>query len=78
MERTNSASGQPHESTHENLEKASPEVRPKFLVRAWNMGLRPDIDPNRMNQLAEQPEDEAIIKKLGKVAELGENIAEGA
>lgn len=42
------------------------ERRPKvpFKVKAHSFGFRPDIDPNKMNQLADDLEDEDLLAKL--------------
>jgi hypothetical protein len=40
------------------------ESPPPFIVKAWDMGLRPGIDPNKLNQLADELETEAIIEKM--------------
>ena len=40
------------------------EPLPPFTVKAWDMGLRPGIDPTKLNQLADELETEAIIEKM--------------
>lgn len=40
------------------------EPLPPFKVKAWPMGLRPGIDPTKLNQLADELETEAIIEKM--------------
>lgn len=44
------------------LEKNKP--RPRFVVRPYRGGLMPGIDPRKLNQLADQLEDEAAIAKI--------------
>jgi len=41
---------------------AEPKTKRKpFRVMARSLGLRPGIDPNKMNQLADELEDQAIL-----------------
>lgn len=42
--------------------------RPVVRVRARDLQLRPGIDPDRMNQLADELETEAILEKLSRGA----------
>ena len=41
-------------------------VPPPFEVEAQDLGLRPGIDPNRLNQLVDELEAEETIRKLGR------------
>jgi len=42
-----------------------PEKRRAFRTEPWDFGgLRPGIDPNKLNQLADQLEDEEILRKI--------------
>jgi hypothetical protein len=45
------------------IQPGSPD-RPRFKVRAHDMKLKPGIDPDRLNQLADELETEAILQKL--------------
>ena len=47
--------------TEEQLLGPRPEVR----TRPVAMGLRPGIDPNKLNQLADELEIEAVLEKQG-------------
>jgi hypothetical protein len=49
-----------------NLLNASPEKRKekRFRVEPHDFRFRPGIDPNKMNQLADELEDQEIIRKL--------------
>lgn len=42
------------------------EQQPPFEVRARPLGLRPGIDPDRMNQLLDELQVEEATRKLGK------------
>ncbi len=44
------------------LEKNKP--RPRFVVRPYHGGLMPGIDSRKLNQLADQLEDEAALAKM--------------
>ena len=43
--------------------KAPPPVTPKAVVRPFQGGLLPGIDPDRMNQLNDELESEAFLTK---------------
>lgn len=43
---------------------AAPERRERFRVKPHSFGLKPGIDPDKMNQLAGELEDEAIVEKF--------------
>lgn len=45
---------------------AAPE--PPFVVRAWPLGLRPSVDPDRLNQLADELETEALLDRMHAAA----------
>jgi hypothetical protein len=38
----------------------------RFTVKPHALGLRPGIDPNRLNQLADELEVKALAEKLGR------------
>ena len=40
-----------------------PTAPPKFRIRSFVNGLQPGIDPDRMNQLADQLEAEEVARK---------------
>lgn len=44
----------------------TPPARKRFVVKAFNLGLCPGIDPTSFNKLADQLEDDAIIEKIRK------------
>ncbi len=44
----------------------APSAREPFRTKARSLGLRPGFDPDKMNQLAGELEDEAILDKLRK------------
>jgi len=44
--------------------KPVPPKRPAFEVKARPLGLRPGIDPGRLNQLADDLEADAFLKKM--------------
>ena len=41
-----------------------PDALPPFKVEAHNFGFHAGIDPDRMNQLADELETDAILEKL--------------
>ena len=43
--------------------KSSPPL-PRFVVKPHDFGFHPGIDQNRMNQLADELETEAILEKI--------------
>ena len=46
---------------------ASPGAsRKRFVVKASPLGLRPGIDPNSLNKLAADLEDEEIMRKMNR------------
>ena len=45
---------------------AKPIVPPPFEVEARDLGLRPGVDPSRLNQLADELEAEETIRKLDR------------
>jgi hypothetical protein len=55
-----------NDTLREGLRSQSANGRPayKFKVRPHALGLLPGIDPNKLNQLASQLEDEAILEKM--------------
>lgn len=43
--------------------KASPKNRPRFVLKARAMGLRPGIDPAGLNKLADELEVDSVVAK---------------
>ena len=58
------------------LAASAPPARERFVVRARPMGLRPGIDPTRMNQLADELEAEAAVARM-RAAEAAERKRQG-
>ena len=48
-----------------------------YRVRPLNFGLRPGIDPLRLNQLADELEVEAYLEKEARIARATEQAASG-
>jgi hypothetical protein len=45
---------------------SKPPARRRFKVKARRLGLRPGIDPNRLNQLVDELEVEAFAEKYSR------------
>jgi hypothetical protein len=58
------------------LAASTPPAHERFVVRARPMGLRPGIDPRRMNQLADECETEALAERM-RIAEDTERERQG-
>jgi len=52
-----------NETLRRGLSPQQPVEAP-FKQKAYDMGLRPGIDPTKFNQLAAELEDEEILRKL--------------
>lgn len=61
--------GTDHEPAETQLERANKLVTqvPPFVVKPFSLGLRPGIDPNRLNQLNDELEIEEYLRKEARV-----------
>ncbi|MGH9412890.1 MAG: hypothetical protein ACRD0Y_04030 [Terriglobales bacterium] len=53
-----------NEAVRRGLASPSRQKLEPFVVKSFPMGLRPGIDPNRLNQLADELEDEALVARM--------------
>lgn len=43
---------------------AEPQARPRFQVKTHSFGLKPGVDPDRLNQFADELETEAVLANM--------------
>jgi len=48
--------------------KPPSKIRPRFVIKAHPMGLRPGIDPTGLNKLADDLEVDNVLAKSGRGA----------
>lgn len=66
-----------NEVLRRGLGPAAAEPREPYRVRPLNFGLRPGVDPLRLNQLADELEVEAYFEKEARIARAAEQAASG-